>query len=725
MDRFFKWKVLLIIAVIVFSIWQAYPPQEKINLGLDLQGGMQLLLQVELDKIPKDAQEDATDRAVEIIRNRIDEFGVREPSIAKQGKNQVVVQLPGVADRQRALEIVGRTAHLEFKLVSDDTDLLKKAEEGQVPKGYEWKEIKGLQGTPTQLLLEKSAAVTGEHLTTASVGFDQYGQPIVQLQFDDKGAKIFDELTFKNIGKQLAIVLDDTVHSAPVIRDRIPNGQAQISGNFTPEEAGDLALVLRAGALPAPVTIIEERTVGPSLGRDSIEKGIKAGLFGTLFVFIFMPAYYFLAGLIANVGLVVYVIMILGSLAAFHSSLTLPGIAGFILSVGMAVDANILISERIREELGTGKTPRAAISAGYHRAFNAILDSNVTVFITSVVLFLMGTGPIKGFAVTLGIGQIASMFSSLTVTRVIFDYLTKLNPQLNLKMLKLIGVTHIPFLKGRFWAYGFSLLTIALGMSVFMMRGHQNYGVEFTGGTLVQVQFQSPVEINKLRGALEQEGIRGAIIQHYGALSENQVVIKSSEQKTAKVEKVAQDLAGSEKAFKIHRVDHVGPVVSQDLRKKAFHAVLWSCVGILTYLSIRFKWKYAIAAVIALLHDTIFSFGVYALSGREINLATIAGVLTILGYSVNDTIVNFDRIRDNLKILRKKPFQEVVDHSVNEMLGRTLLSSFVVILGALALFLFGGSGIQDFAFILLVGFSVGIYSSIFVSNALVVDWKAS
>lgn len=724
MDRFFKWKVLLIIAVVALSIWKAYPPQEKINLGLDLQGGMQLLLQVQLDQIPKEAQEDATDRAVEIIRNRIDEFGVKEPSIAKQGKDKVVVQLPGIADRQRAIEIVGRTAHLEFKLVSEDTDLMKKAEEGTIPEGYEYKEMKGPLGT-TKVLLEKKSEVTGEHLTTASVGFDQYGQPIVQLQFDDKGAKTFDKLTFKNIGKQLAIVLDGMVHSAPVIRDRIPNGQAQISGNFTPEEASDLALVLRAGALPAPVTVIEERTVGPSLGRDSIEKGVKAGAFGTLFVFIFMPVYYFICGLIADVGLAVYVLMILGSLGLLQSSLTLPGIAGFILSVGMAVDANILISERIREELQSGKTPRAAISAGYHRAFNAILDSNVTVFITSVVLFMMGTGPIKGFAVTLGIGQVASMFSSLTVTRVIFDYLTKLNPHLNLKMLKLIGTTHIPFLKGRFWAYGFSLITIALGMSAFMMRGHQNYGVEFTGGTLVQVQFQSPVEINQLRGALEGGGIRGAIIQHYGAPSENQFVIKSSEPNTAKLEKAVQGLAGSEKAFQIQRVDHVGPMVSQDLRKKAFHSVFWSCLAILVYLSIRFKWKYALAAVVALLHDTIFSFGVYALSGREINLATIAGVLTILGYSVNDTIVNFDRIRDNLKTMRKKPFQEVVDSSVNEMLGRTLLSSFVVILGALALFLFGGSGIQDFAFILLAGFLVGIYSSIFVSNALAVDWKAN
>ena len=293
MDKYYKWKVLLIVAASAFSIWRAYPPQKKINLGLDLQGGMQLLLEVEIDKVPVEAREDATDRVVEIIRNRIDEFGVREPVISKQGKNQVVVQLPGVTDRERAKEVVGKTAHLEFKLVSSDAELLKQAEAGTVPEGYEYKEVKENLRSDS-LLLAKEALLTGDHLTTASVGFDQYGQSIVELEFDKEGAKIFDKATFENIGKQLAIVLDGKIHSAPVIRDRIPNGRAQISGNFTAEEASDLALVLRAGALPAPVHIIEERTVGPSLGRDSIENGIKAGIAGALLVFFFMPLYYFL-----------------------------------------------------------------------------------------------------------------------------------------------------------------------------------------------------------------------------------------------------------------------------------------------------------------------------------------------------------------------------------------------------------------------------------------------
>ncbi|MCM8774969.1 MAG: protein translocase subunit SecD [Candidatus Omnitrophica bacterium] len=727
MDKYYKWKVLLIIAVVAFSIWRAYPPNEKINLGLDLQGGMQLLLQIEIDKVPVDVREDVADRATEIIRNRIDEFGVREPVISKQGKDQVVVQLPGVTDRKRAKEIVGKTALLEFKLVEDNTELIKKADQGNVPEGYEYKrlESRGSKSAfnPPSILLHKDAALTGDHLVNASVGFDQYGQPIVQLQFDKKGADIFDKLTYRNIGKQLAIVLDGNVHSAPVIRDRIPSGQAQISGNFTVEEASDLALVLRAGALPAPVKIIEERTVGPSLGRDSIEKGIRATILGGLIVFIFMPLYYLISGFITDIGLVIYAIIVLGAMAAFKASLTLPGIAGFILSIGMAVDANVLISERMREEIATGKTPRAAISAGYHRAFSAILDSNVTTLITSVILFIFGTGPVKGFAVTLTIGIIASMFSALLVTRVVFDFLTRRNANLNLKMFQLFHFKYIPFLKGRFLAYGFSAITLILGVMAIVVRGRENFGVEFIGGSLIQVQFKDSVPIGRVRSALEKEGVTRAVIQRYGDPSENQFIVKITGSDTASVEAAFGTVSGPD-AFEILRVDQVGPMVSGDLRKKALWAVIWSCVGILIYLALRFEWKFSLAAVFAIIHDSVFTFGVYALSGREINLPIIAAILTILGFSVNDTIVTFDRVRDNLKLMKKTPFLTIVETSINQTLSRTILTSLTVIFTVLALFLVGGSAINDFAFTLLVGFLVGIYSTIFVATSLVVDWKA-
>ncbi len=720
MGKYYKWKVLLIIGVVAFSFWKAYPLQEKVNLGLDLQGGMQLVLQVDMEKVPAEAREDVTDRVAEIVRNRIDEFGVLEPVISKQGKDQVVVQLPGVTDRERAKEIVAKTAHLEFKIVSDDARLIERAETGEIPKGYEYKESK--EGMGGELLLSKEASLTGEYLTNASVDFDQYGQAVVSLQFDKQGAGIFDEITFQNIGRQLAIVLDGKVHSAPVIRDRIPNGQAQISGNFTTEEASDLALVLRAGSLPAPVRIIEERTVGASLGQDSIESGIKAALVGILFVFLFMPLYYLLAGLVVDVGLIIYAVVMLGALCAFNATLTLPGIAGFILSIGMAVDANVLIFERIREEMQSGKTPRAAVSAGYHRAFSAILDSNVTTLVTSAILFIFGTGPVQGFAVTLSIGIIASMFSALLVTRAIFDWLLSRNPHLNLRMRQFIGVTNIPFLKGRYFAYGFSVLTLVLGIAAFMMRSGENYGVEFTGGTAVRIAFENEVEITKLRTVADQEGLRGAVIQTYGDPSQNQFIIKSIKQKTEDIENVARNVSGGD-SFQILQVEEIGPTVSADLGRKALWAVFWSLAGILAYLGWRFEWKFALAAVIAVIHDTVFTFGVYAFSGREISLPTVAAILTIMGYSVNDTIVTFDRVRDNLKTVKRATFQQIVELSINQTFARTILTSLTTVLATLALFLFGGSAINDFAFTLLVGFAVGIYSTIFVATSLVVDWS--
>lgn len=722
MDKNYKWKVLLIIGLVAFSIWKAYPLDQKINLGLDLQGGVQLLLQVEMDKVPEEARKDVTARVAEIIRNRIDEFGVKEPEITTQGKNQVVVKLPGVTDRERAKEIAGKAAHLEFKIVSEDTDLIQKAEEGTVPAGFEYKKVKG-SPNEEMVLLSLLPVLTGEHLTTASVGFDQYGSPIVQLTLDRDGGKIFDKVTFQNIGKRLAIVMDGQVYSAPVIRDRIPNGKAQISGNFKASEAGDLALVLRAGALPAPVTVVEERTIGPSLGKDSVDSGIRASLFGVLFVVVFMPVYYLFCGWIANLGLLVYIIAVAGGMAAMGSTLTLPGIAGFILSVGMAVDANVLIFERMREEMATGKTARAVVSAGYHRAISAILDSNVTTLITSVLLFIFGTGPIQGFAVTLSIGILASMFSAVFVTRVIFDYVVKKNPNKIFKMLELFKNPNIPFLKNRVWAYGFSAVCLALGIFALTVRGAKNYGVEFTGGTFVQVAFKKDIDQAKFRDQLDKQGLKAVTLQRLGDVNSHQYIVKMAEGNPSKVGAAAESTVGKG-SFDIQKVDQVGPSVSGSLRDKAFWAIVWSWLGILIYLGWRFEWKYSAAAVVALIHDSVFAFGIYALSGREINLATIAALLTIIGFSVNDTIVTFDRIRDNVKLMRKTPFAQIVDLSVNQTLSRTVLTTLTVLFGALSLFFFGGSAIADFAFILIIGFLIGTYSSIFVAAALVVDWKA-
>ncbi|CAB1057858.1 Protein translocase subunit SecD [Olavius sp. associated proteobacterium Delta 1] len=510
-----SWKLVLVFAVVIAAIIYILPtlkadlwPHKKINLGLDLQGGMHLVLEVDsekavestaerisqeirqqlkqkrlrsvsvdriegtrisarvkkaenIDKFKELLDDDfrdlrkisektdngtytvvlgltdtdrdnveklAVDQALETIRNRIDQFGVAEPDIRRQGENRILIQLPGIKDTQRAKDLIGKTAQLEFKLV-DDTGSVDAALKGDIPPGrevlYRVEENQETQRTTkTPFLLKKRTMLDGSYLTDARVQIDsQFNEPYVSIEFDKKGARIFERITADNVNKRLAIVLDNSVYSAPVIQEKISGGQARITGQFTTDEARDLAIVLRAGALPAPVNVLEERTVGPSLGADSIRKGLLSMCIGGLLVIVFMVIYYKTAGLIADLALALNIVLIGAGLAGFQATLTLPGIAGIILTIGMAVDANVIIFERIREELTLGRTPRAAIDAGYNRATLTILDANVTTLIAAVVLFQFGTGAVRGFAVTLSLGVIASLFTALIMSRLIFDYL--------------------------------------------------------------------------------------------------------------------------------------------------------------------------------------------------------------------------------------------------------------------------------------------------------------
>ncbi len=498
MDKNLQWRLGAILFALLLAAYYLYPVQgHKINLGLDLQGGMHLILGVESDKavdvaldrmvdefqeiledreidfilvdkvdgalevetLGKKAIEDiqnlvekeynilnasvvgdnklslaiteqeiqriknsAIDQSLETIRNRVDEFGVSEPTIQREGRDRILIQLPGLKDPQRAIALIGKTARLDFKLV-DDENSLERALQGDMPMDDEILYQKNaLTGQKEPFLLKKRVLLTGDTISDARVSYDQFQNPFVSLSFDSRGARIFEQVTGKYVKKRLAIVLDDTVYSAPVIQDRIAGGRAQISGRFTLEEAKDLAIVLRAGALPAPVTIMENRTVGPSLGQDSIDKGFKSIVIGGILVILFMIFYYRLSGLVATAALVLNLFFIMAALSGLNAALTLPGIAGLILTIGMAVDANVIIFERIREELRAGKTVLSAVDGGYGKALSTILDANVTTFIAAFVLFQFGTGPVKGFAVTLCLGIITSMFTAIFVTRVLFDF---------------------------------------------------------------------------------------------------------------------------------------------------------------------------------------------------------------------------------------------------------------------------------------------------------------
>ena len=394
-----------------------------------MENGVQTLKIGLTDEWAQQIKKQATEQALETIRNRIDQFGVSEPDIRVQGERRIQIQLPGIQDTERAKELIGKTALLEFKLLDDEHDLAS-ALDGNVPPGSEIlyqavdSETETAAAQKQPYLVKKRTLMTGEYLTDARVQIDsQFNEPYVAIDFDRKGARIFERVTDENVKKRLAIVLDNKVYSAPTIQEKIPGGSARITGSFNAQDAHDLAIVLRAGSLPAPVEIIEERTVGPSLGHDSITKGLYSMLVGGLLVLLFMVVYYKGAGLIADFVLVLNILLIAGGLAAFGATLTLPGIAGIILTIGMAVDANVLIFERIREEMRLGKTPIAAITNGFDRASLTILDANVTTLIAALVLFQFGTGPVKGFAVTLSLGVLASLFTALVISRLIFDYL--------------------------------------------------------------------------------------------------------------------------------------------------------------------------------------------------------------------------------------------------------------------------------------------------------------
>lgn len=434
-----EFKILITFGLIVASLWAIYPswqwyrkspeereqleregstlPAKALKLGLDLRGGMHLLLEVDKEKIPEGlSPSDALNTAIEILRNRVDQFGVAEPVIQRQGERWIVVELPGIKDPQRAKDLIGKTALLEFQIV-DESEKIRDALKGEIPEGYELLDNKA--GEP---FLLGPTLLTGAALTEARVKIGgRFNQPYVALEFNPTGAKEFAKITGANVRRRLAIVLDDKVQSAPVIRERIPDGHAIIEGNFSMEEASDLAIVLRAGALPAPVKIIEERTIGPTLGSDTIRKSYISIIIGAILVVGFIVFYYRLSGLITMLALALDLLFILAGMSYFHATLTLPGIAGIILTIGMAVDANVLIFERIKEELKTGKTVLLAIDTGYTRVFPTILDANITTLIAAAFLFQFGTGPIKGFAVTLTLGVLASMFTACVVTHLAYD----------------------------------------------------------------------------------------------------------------------------------------------------------------------------------------------------------------------------------------------------------------------------------------------------------------
>jgi SecD/SecF fusion protein len=726
--------------------------EEFPNLETADQGNGYLDLKIKDSEI-RNIEDNSVAQSLEIIRNRIDQFGVQEPVIVRQGSDQIVLQLPGIRDPQRALEIVGRTAQLEFKMVAPDprADLpalleealrsgrlkhtfshreLNQALRDAIPQGTELyieKHIDRQTGVTRNVpvLLEHPVLMTGEALKTARTEIGgKFSESYVSLQFNPRGARIFEEITRQGVGRQLAIILDDIVQSAPVIQEPISGGRAQITGSFTTEQAHDLAIVLRAGALPAPVQIVQNLTVGPSLGMDSIHKGLASIILGAFLVVVFMVIYYRVSGIIANFALLLNLILMAGALSLFGATLTLPGIAGIVLSIGMAVDSNVLIFERMREELAAGKPVYAGVASGYDKALWTIIDAHVTTLITALALFLFGTGPIKGFAVTLSIGVVFNLFTALYGTRVVYDYLHFKRLLKALRFLHILGHTRIDFIRLRNAAFLLSTVLVMLGLVAIVQieRGRANLGVDFAGGTVVQFKADKPFALDEIRSALTEA--RTADFELQEVPSENILMVRVKH--AGAVADQVTDVLNRKFAanhFVMESKAEIGATVSRDLKRAALIAIAISLGGIIVYLGRRFNLRFAVAAAVATFHDVLTVLGIFYLLHKEISLLVVTALLTLAGYSLTDTVVVFDRIRETMQKSGRKPFQEVINTSINEVLSRTIITSGTVFLVLVALLVMGGALLRDFALALLIGVLVGTYSSVFVASPIVYIWE--
>ena len=872
----FGMRELIILLVIVLSAYTVWPSiqvhtkkgEEKqtflkenpkigsksINFGLDLAGGTAITLEIDKSNVKGDDIKDIQEQSLEIIRNRVDQYGLSEPQISPSGDDRIVVELAGVDD-STAKALVGSTAKLEFKILAEaekftqvvglidqyltrqttdivadsaatdstaapakdstvakvdsakdttkalsDDELLGKAPAAEVAATDSAKDSAAVEAQPASevgvalsayymsfgnggfiaeenvekvkkllategvqkliprdvafafgsglepvqrdskikakrlYLLKRRAEMAGDDVVDArpyrvSDGVSA-GEVAVSLKFGGIGPKKFSAVTAANIGKQMAIVLDNQVISAPVIRDRIPNGEAQITGLDDMAEANRLSVVLRAGALKAPMKIIESRSVGATLGEENIVQGFGSGAIGLILCLVFMVAYYRLGGLIASFGMVINTLVTAAVMSVFNATLTLPGIAGFILVVGMSLDANVIIYERIREELKNGLTARAAVAKGYERAFGAILDSNLTTVLTGLILYKIGTGSVKGFGLTLTIGILTSLFCAITVTRSILDWKLAKRDATTLSIgggFKAINEANLQIIPNRRRFGLVSMILIVASIAFIAIKGF-DFSIDFTGGQVYTVQYQDSEKHEKdLSKALSAAGISGTKVRTLGGTSANSYQISMRASDDAQFElKMAQAFEKAGQKCEIVAKDNVGPTIGKELRFNAILSVILAWLGILIYVWFRFGkfgLGFGVAAVLGLVHDTVITLGFISAFGLSFDGALIASLLTMIGYSVNDTIVNFDRIRENTAVYGSSNFAETINKSMNQCFSRTMVTSLTTLFVCVILAVMGGSSIRDFGLVQCFGILIGTYSSVCICSPIVLWWS--
>lgn len=651
----------------------------------------------------------AADKSLEVIRHRIDQIGVSEPQVSRVGTDRVLVQLPGVENPGQLRALLGSTARMDFHMVDDGAT--------SAATGYRMMPMRG-GGT---LAVARWVALAGDHLESATAGFDQQtGRPIVSFRFDTTGARVFGEITAANIGHRVAVVLDGEVLTAPVIQQAIPGGQGQITGDFTVEETQTLAVLLNSGALPASLDVIEERSVGASLGADSIRSGLITGGVGLGLVVAVMVGLYATWGLIASGILLLNVALTIAVLGLVGATLTLPGIAGIILCLGIAVDANILIFSRIREETAKGARAMTALGRGYDKAWGTILDANLTTLLAMVVLFWLGAGAIRGFAVTMTVGILVSMFTAITLMRIVMEGWAGRRRLKRLEIPPLVGRVPQPGARS-FLRYGRAALaasallsTLAVGATVWP---GPDWGIDFTGGVQMTVTAPEPLPLADLRMAVA--GIGDASVQTYGAAGDVLLRLQGAAgpQTVQAIETAVRAVAPD---AQFAQIDLVGPTVSGDLARTGALALVAAVAGMLVYIWIRFEWSFAASAILVLALDVTKTVGVIALAGWDVNLPTVVALLTLIGYSVNDKVVVFDRVREGLREAGPADLKTVIDRSLNQVLARCLFTSGTTLAALLPMAIWGGPAVSGFAWPMIAGVVIATASSLFVAGPLLV-----
>ncbi len=735
----------------------------SIRLGLDLNGGVEFILKLVEEKRgdftaeEKKGQEEKSfdqyrDEAIEILRKRMETQKIYESEISPFGSSYISLKAPIVAkDEKIKLEkLIKMSASLEFRLVSKNNDKLVaefKADPKEFvpPVGFEKMTVTDhdRKGNPVirTYFVKVKPEMTGDNIVDARPQTDQFGQRKILLRFNRAGGQEFANVTRANIDRQLAIVLDGKLYCAPVIRQAITDGSAEISGDFTREEVENISDALVSGSIPVKIDIEAVFDTDPTLGKENVDNGITAGIIALVVVMLFMLVYYFRAGLIADIALAVNIILVLGAMATFSATLTLPGIAGIILTIGMSVDANVLIFERIREELSKGKSLSNSIDLGYGRAFTTILDANLTTLITALILMYLGTGPIKGFAVTLSIGIATSMFTALFLTRLVFDILGRVFDLKGMKLASwLCPKKDFDFLGLSKAALTFSGILIVISLIVIGIRGQNLLGIDFTGGTQISLNYSKLVAAADIASVLENAGFKDSKVNYKKSMDNSDrkltILIRDKDINTitqqnnnSPKEAVTEILnkAFPDAKYKDGSETTVGGLIGQQFTKSALLAIFLALVSIIIYISFRFEFTFAIASIVALAHDVTIATGIFAVIGMinggcEITLSVIAALLTIIGYSLNDTIVVFDRIREDIGLEKGKSFKEIINISINQTLSRTLLTSITTMLVLIVLMISGGVAIGDFVLVMLIGVVVGTYSSIFVASPIVSVW---